>query len=91
MVETKLSFTKGLDRYHGLADLAVEAGIWKAQGGRIEVHDGRKVFGKNIANNPSDFFTEDILKQLDKYCKGKYNYGSADDEIVEKEEEVDAD
>jgi hypothetical protein len=91
MVETKLSFTKGLDRYHGLTDLAVEAGIWKAQGGRIEVHDGRKVFGKNIANNPSDFFSEDILKQLDKYCKGKYNYGSADDEVVEKEEEVDAD
>ncbi len=86
MVETKLSFTKGLDRYHGLADLAVEAGIWKAQGGRIEVHDGRKVFGKNIANNPSDFFTEDILKQLDTYCKSKYNYGS--EEVVEQVEEL---
>lgn len=86
MVETKLSFTKGLDRYHGLTDLAVEAGIWKSQGGRIEVHDGRKVFGKNIANNPSDFFTEDVLKQLDNYCKSKYNYGS--DEVVEQVEEL---
>lgn len=88
MVETKLSFTKGLDRYHGLTDLAVEAGIWKAQGGRIEVHDGRKVFGKNIANNPTDFFSEDILSQLDKYCKSKYNYGS-DEDVTEVEEVVD--
>ena len=71
-----------------LADLAIEAGIWKSQGGRIEVHDGRKVFGKNIANNPNDFFTEDILKQLDTFCKKKYNYGA---EVVEEtfdEEEV---
>lgn len=87
MVETKLSFTKGLDRYHGLTDLAIEAGIWKSQGGRIEVHDGRKVFGKNIANNPSDFFTEDILAKLDKYCQSKYNYGS-DVEIPEEVEEL---
>lgn len=91
MVETKLSFTKGLDRYHGLTDLAIEAGIWKSQGGRIEVHDGRKVFGKNIATNPSQFFTEDILKQLDTYCKKKYNYGEEVEETSDElEDEVDA-
>jgi hypothetical protein len=90
MVETKLSFTKGLDRYHGLTDLAIEAGIWKAQGGRIEVHDGRKVFGKNIATKPADFFSEDILKQLDAYCKTKYNYGSEEVVTEDIEEEVDA-
>jgi len=91
MVETKLSFTKGLDRYHGLTDLAIEAGIWKSQGGRIEVHDGRKVFGKAIGSKPSEFFTEDILKQLDKYCKSKYNYGSEEDTQPEElGDEVDA-
>lgn len=91
MVETKLSFTKGLDRYHGLTDLAIEAGIWKSQGGRIEVHDGRKVFGKAIGSKPTEFFTEDILKQLDKYCKSKYNYGSDEDAQPEQvEDEVDA-
>jgi hypothetical protein len=88
MVETKLSFTKGLDRHHGLADLAIEAGIWKSQGGRIEVSDGRKIFGKNIANNPSEFFTEDILKQLDTYCKKKYNYGGEVEESDVEEEEA---
>lgn len=90
MVETKLSFTKGLDRHHGLTDLAIEAGIWKSQGGRIEVHDGRKVFGKAIASKPTEFFTEDILKQLDSFCKSKYNYGSDEDIVLESEDEVDA-
>jgi hypothetical protein len=48
-----------------------------------------KVFGKNIANNPSDFFSEDILAQLDKYCKSKYNYGSdVEQETEELEEEL---
>lgn len=90
MVETKLSFTKGLDRYHGLTDLAIEAGIWKSQGGRVEVHDGRKVFGKAIATKPTEFFTEDILKQLDSFCKSKYNYGSDEVVVDESEDEVDA-
>jgi RecA/RadA recombinase len=92
MVETKLSFTKGLDRYHGLTDLAVEAGIWKAQGGRIEVHDGRKVFGKAISQRPTEFFTKEILDKLDTYCKSKYNYGSDESVVTDNdiEDEVDA-
>lgn len=76
MVETKLSFTKGLDRFWGLTDLAIEAGIWKAQGGRIELPDGKKVFGKNINDNPSNYFTEDILKQIDAFCQTKYKFGN---------------
>jgi RecA/RadA recombinase len=84
MVETKLSFTTGLDRYHGLLDLAVEAGIWKSQGGRIELEDGRKLFGKNINENPATYFTEDIMKRIDTYCATKYKFGS--DVTVESEE-----
>lgn len=84
MVETKLSFSTGLDRYHGLLDLAVEAGIWKSQGGRIELEDGRKLFGKNINENPATYFTEDIMKRIDAYCATKYKFGS--DVAIESEE-----
>lgn len=87
-VETKLSYTKGLDRYHGLTDIAVEAGIWTSQGGRIEV-DGKKVFGKTIAQNPDDFFTPEVLDQIDLYCKKKFRYGSGDEIEVTEENEVD--
>lgn len=83
--ETKLSFKTGLDRYHGLTDLAVEAGIWESSGGRITV-DGKKVFGKNIAQNPENFFTDDVMKKLDEYVGTKYKYGSNVD-VVENEVE----
>lgn len=86
-VETKLSYTKGLDRYHGLTDIAVEAGIWTSQGGRIEVN-GKKVFGKTISQNPEDFFTKEVLDQLDLYCKKKFRYGSGDDEVEAVTEEI---
>lgn len=90
MVETKLSFSTGLDRYHGLLDLAVEAGIWKSQGGRIELEDGRKLFGKNINENPTTYFTESIMNRIDEYCAIKYKFGSdvvADVEETEDESE----
>jgi hypothetical protein len=90
-VDTKLSFTTGLDRYYGLSDLAIEAGIWKSQGGRIELEDGKKVFGKNINQDPSKFFTKDILDRIDEYCGKKYKFGNSleeNDEVEENDEAV---
>jgi len=84
-VETKLSYSSGLDRYHGLIDLAVEAGIWSSSGGRVEI-DGKKMFGKVIRENPTEYFTQDILDQLDLYCKKKFRYGNDNDESVTNEE-----
>jgi RecA/RadA recombinase len=82
MVETNLNFKTGLDRYHGLIDLAVGAGIWKDSGGRIELQDGTKVFGKAIRNNPEKYFTGEILELIDNYCRSKFMYGS--DEVVQE-------
>lgn len=78
-VECKLNFETGLSRYHGLIDLAVEAGIWESAGGRITV-DGKKVFGKAIMKEPEKFFTEDVLKKIDEHCKSKFMYGSDEQE-----------
>ena len=78
-VECKLNFETGLSRYHGLIDLAVEAGIWESAGGRITV-DGKKVFGKAIMKEPEKFFTEDVLKQIDEHCNSKFMYGSDEQE-----------
>lgn len=77
-VETKLSFVTGLDRYYGLTDLAIEAGIWSSTGGRIELEDGKKVFGKHINQDPSKFFTKEVLHKIDEYCGKKYKFGHAD-------------
>ena len=65
MVDVRLTYEKGLDRYYGLLDLAVQYGIFKQVSTRIELPDGSKTFGKTINNNPEKYFTEDIMKQLD--------------------------
>jgi RecA/RadA recombinase len=72
-----LTFDKGLDRYYGLLDLAEEAGLFKKVGNRYELPDGRKVFGKEINNNPETYFDECYMQQLETYAKGKFSYGSA--------------
>jgi RecA/RadA recombinase len=91
MVETKLSFSSGLDRYHGLTDLAVEAGIWKSQGGRIELPDGKKVFGKHISEDPEKYFTKDILQQINEYTAKKYKFGHESLDTSEVDEELEDD
>ena len=64
MVDVRLTYDRGLDRYYGLLDLAVKYGIFKQVSTRIELPDGTKQYAKTINNNPEKFFTEDIMKQL---------------------------
>ena len=61
MVDVRLTYDKGLDRYYGLLDLALKYDIFKSVSTRIELPDGSKTFGKTINNNPEKYFTEDIL------------------------------
>ncbi len=74
-VDVRLSYTRGLDRYYGLLELAVEAGIFKAVSTRIELPDGTKTFGKTINNDPEKYFTEDVMEKLDEFAKEKFTYG----------------
>ena len=75
MVDVRLSYTKGLDRHYGLLELAVEAGIFKSVSTRIELPDGTKTFGKTINNDPTKYFTDEIMEKLDKFAKEKFSYG----------------
>lgn len=72
-----LSYTKGLDRYYGLLEIAEKYEIIKKVSTRYELPDGRKVFGKEINRNPEEYFTEDILKLIDEAAKKEYAYGVA--------------
>ena len=75
MVDVRLSYTKGLDRYYGLLELAVEADVFKSVSTRIELPDGTKTFGKTINNDPEKYYTEEVMQQLDTYAQGKFKYG----------------
>ena len=77
-VETRLNYDSGLSRYHGLADLAVEYGIFKSVSTRIELPDGSKVFMKNINDEPEKYLTDEVLKQLDQRIQKEFKYGKLD-------------
>ena len=76
MVDVRLTYEKGLDRYYGLLDLAVQYGIFKLVSTRIELPDGSKQYAKTINNNPEKYFTEDIMKQLDECAMKEFKYGN---------------
>ena len=95
-VEVKLSYDTGLDRYYGLVELAEKYGIFKKVSTRIELPDGKKVFGKTINDNPEEYFTKEILEQLDEAAAKEFMYGKdGEDEVnammdvLEAEEEQD--
>ena len=75
MVDVRLTYDRGLDRYYGLVDLALKYGIFKSVSTRIELPDGTKQYAKTINNDPTKFFTEDIMKQLDDCADKEFRYG----------------
>ena len=76
MVDVRLTYDKGLDKYYGLLDLAIKYDIFKSVSTRIELPDGTKTFGKTINNEPEKYFTEDIMKQLDEAAQKEFKYGN---------------
>ncbi|WP_292486523.1 hypothetical protein [Methanohalobium sp.] len=84
--EVLLTYDKGLHPYHGLVDLACEAGVFKKVSTKIELPDGSSHFKKHIDKNPERFFTDDVMRQLDEYAAKKYLYGSTYEEQGEMQE-----
>lgn len=83
-----LDFVKGMKRYSGLTDLAVEAGVFKKVSTRLEMPDGTKIFQSQVEKDPERWFTKEVLDQIDVYCKKKFCYGSDEDPVEEPNEEV---
>ena len=79
VVDVRLTYDKGLDRYYGLLDLALKHNIFKQVSTRIELPDGSKTFGKTINNDPTKYFTKEILEQLDNVCGKEFKYGDVID------------
>jgi RecA/RadA recombinase len=75
-VEIRLFYDeRGLDRYYGLLELGEEAGMWKNVAGRYEIN-GKKIYGKEILKNPEQYFTEEVMQQLDAAAKQQFSYGT---------------
>ena len=76
MIDVRLTYDKGLDQHYGLLDLAVKHGIFKSVSTRIELPDGSKQYAKTINNEPTKFYTKDVLSQIDEAAKKEFLYGA---------------
>ena len=75
MVDVRLTYDKGLDKYYGLLELAEKYDIFKKVSTRYELPDGSKQFGKTILNDPETYFTDEIMKRLDEAASKEFKYG----------------
>jgi RecA/RadA recombinase len=89
MIDTLLTFDKGLDKYYGLIPLALKHGIFKKNSTKIELPDGKTVFESHINKNPEKFFTEEVLKALDLAASKEFKYGMEEAEINGEEAIID--
>jgi RecA/RadA recombinase len=75
MVDVRLNYDSGLNRYYGLLDIALKHDIFKKVSTRIELPNGEKAFEKNINEEPEKFFTEDVMKRLEEAVAKEFKYG----------------
>lgn len=76
MVDVRLTYDKGLDKYYGLLDLALAFGVFEKSSTRIKLPNGKTEFGKTINNNPEKYFTDDVMAQLEEIVKQYFKYGN---------------
>ena len=76
VVDVRLTYDKGLDRYYGLLELAEKHEIFKKVSTRFELPDGSKQFGKTILNNPKDYFTDEIMQKLEIAADKEFKYAT---------------
>ena len=76
MIDVRLTYDKGLDQHYGLLDLAIKHGVFKSVSTRVELPDGSKQYAKTINNEPTKFYTKDVLSQIDEAAKKEFLYGA---------------
>ena len=86
-----LSYDRGLDRYYGLVDHAVKAGVFNKSGNRIELPEGSKQYAKTIYENPEKYFTDEVMTKLEEFANTVFSYGVEEregDEHYEVEDSI---
>lgn len=78
-VRVQLSFTKGLNRYFGLVDIAIEAGILTKGSNKIIFPDGKSYFEKKVNADAEKLFTKELLDKIDEACRQQFCYGVVGD------------
>ena len=90
VVDVRLSYDTGLDRYYGLLDLALKHGVFEKSSTRVKLPNGKTEFGKTINNNPEKYFTEEVMESLEQAVNTEFKYGSNSEIRTDNPEESDS-
>jgi hypothetical protein len=84
-VEVQLNYDTGLNPHYGLVPIAIKYDIFKKVSTRIELPDGKTAFEKTINNDPTKYFTEDVMNQLELVVAREFKYGNITEEELDVE------
>jgi len=90
VVDVRLSYDTGLDRYYGLLDLALKHGVFEKSSTRVKLPNGKTEFGKTINNNPEKYFTPEVMESLEQAVNKEFKYGSNSEIRTDNPEESDS-
>jgi RecA/RadA recombinase len=86
--EMYLSFSKGLDRFYGLLDIAVGLGVLIQTGSTYQLEDGKKIgYYKNFRKDV-DLWEETIIPRLEERIKSEWMYSNLEEGEEEVPEEI---
>jgi len=74
-VEVQLNYDKGLNKYYGMVDIALNCGIFKKVSTKIELPDGKTVFEKHLLEDPEKYFTKEVMIALEAAVGKQFKYG----------------
>ena len=73
-VTVQLNYKTGLNKYYGLVDFAVAAGVFEKVSTRIKLPDGKTAFEKQINNDPEKYYTQEVLDKIDEFTRKEFRY-----------------
>ena len=82
MIDVKLGYQSGIDRYYGLLEFGEKHGVFKRSGNRYEI-DGKQLYGKSIYSEPEKYFDEETMDKLEAAAKKEFLYGEVHQDIPE--------
>lgn len=85
-IDVELDYTGGMNRYHGLLDIAKESGAIQFANGYYEI-DGKKFRESQIMADTKRFFTDELMAKIDAGAGKLFKYGGWETPPAEEEEE----
>ena len=82
MIDVRLGYQSGIDRYYGLLEFGEKHGIFKRSGNRYEI-DGKQLYGKSIYSEPEKYFDKKVMNDLEEAAKKEFLYGEVDQNVSE--------